>query len=769
MKFDSSSKVQEVVWRMRDSEQGRSSNRAIINRQFNGDPPFTDKEVEENQIHVNRNFLKGVQVLADARRQWNNAMLNQANYFTVRLEDGPTDKKTAWGQIITRAINKRMKKSRAMLEQVRATGGNTMLHGIGPVIWKDSKTPYPDAIPIDALLIPSETELDFENLSYFGVYREWTPAELAELTNGENVDPGWNMKLVKAMIKQKVQEVSKELSGYADMSEERIEELIKQDGGYYGSDAVPTIDVWDFYFREAEDGSGWYRRIILDWDSPAAGGGHSMPTRKNPLEDEFLYTSGKRKYAESLSQIIHCQFGDCSAVFPQKYHSVRSLGWMLWGVCDLMNRLDCRITEATFENLMWFFRTSSQNDLERVKKASFHNMGIIPSGIAFVTAQERFTPNPNLIEMTRSTMKSQIAETSTSYTADFQNSDASRELTATETMARVNSANAMISSMMVLAYLYEEFKYSEMARRFATSDHPDCVSFREECIKKGVPQEAMDYEGWTVKAAQAIGAGNKTVEYAAVNVLQGIRNNLPPASQRRIDNLTIAAATDQPELADSLAPLEDAQEPSRSVHDAELATERLLSSLPFSFRTEMIAEDYVKTWLRDLALKVQMAMQNQASVTMEDVGGMVNLGNHIGKALGMMATNPNQKQKVREYSDALGQVMNHIKGLAQRTSQRQGAAGSQVDPETVSKIHNDRIVAEAKAANLRESHAQKAGQRQVQFEREEARKDRQAMADIRRSSAVLASDLQNEAIQTVADAAAQQNNPNNEAQTEVPQ
>ena len=87
------------------------------------------------------------------------------------------------------------------------------------------------------------------------------------MTHGPKIDPGWNMKLVMNQLKYVAEQVRKEpnMAAYQYMPE-RIDELIKQDGGFWGSDAVPTIDVWDCYFREAEDGKGWYRRIFLDWD-----------------------------------------------------------------------------------------------------------------------------------------------------------------------------------------------------------------------------------------------------------------------------------------------------------------------------------------------------------------------------------------------------------------------------------------------------------------------------------------------------------------------
>jgi hypothetical protein len=308
---------------------------------------------------------------------------------------------------------------------------------------------------------------------------------LYDLTHGPKTDPGWNMPLVNDQIKFVAQQVMKAPNSVAyQYMPERIEELIKQDSGYWGSDAVPTVDAWDFYFRETEDGKGWYRRIFLDWgikDTALKAWGDSIPDSKNKVGDksEFLYSSGDRTFADSCSEIIHCQFGDCSAVAPFKYHSVRSLGWMLWGVCDLLNRMQCRFTESIFQQLMWFFRVAGQQDMLRLKKADFYHMGVIPQGVSFIPAQERFTPNANLLELGFSGLRQLISENAASFTQDFDKGSQGKELTATEVMARVNSVNAMVGGMMTLAYTYEEFKYREIARRF--------------CIKDSQETEAKDF------------------------------------------------------------------------------------------------------------------------------------------------------------------------------------------------------------------------------------------------------------------------------------
>src|SRR5574341_382611 len=266
MKWDNASLVEQVVWDMRLADLPRDENRAIINRLFNGDAPFSDQEAEENDIQVNRNDLTGPNALTQARRQWYQAMLNPGNNFSVTYDTGTPHKRREWGHTVTRSANRLQKRSRKKIEETRATGANTLLHGIGPCVWKDRRSPIAQPLDVGSVMIPSETLVDFENAEYLAFFQEWTPSQLYKLTHGPKVDPGWNMPLVNSQWQFVSEQFNKQPNATAfQYMPTRIEELVKQDMGFWGSDAVPTIDVWDFYFREKEDGDGWYRRIILDW------------------------------------------------------------------------------------------------------------------------------------------------------------------------------------------------------------------------------------------------------------------------------------------------------------------------------------------------------------------------------------------------------------------------------------------------------------------------------------------------------------------------
>jgi hypothetical protein len=271
---------------MRLADLPRGENRAIINRLFNGDPPFDENTAEENNIQVNRNDLEGVNAMAQARRQWTKAFIQPGNLFRVGYDSGPSYKRLEWGHTVSRNASRILKNSRKYVEGVRGSGGNTMLHGIGPSVWQNRRSPVAKLMPISSVMIPSETDIDFDNLSYIAFFQEWTPAQLWKMTHGPLTDPGWNMPLVKAQWKYVYEQYQKQPNATAfQYNPERIEELIKQDMGFWGSDAVPTVDVWDFYFREKDDGDGWYRRIFLDWGVAVQNSNQAMPDSRNKYTD----------------------------------------------------------------------------------------------------------------------------------------------------------------------------------------------------------------------------------------------------------------------------------------------------------------------------------------------------------------------------------------------------------------------------------------------------------------------------------------------------
>jgi hypothetical protein len=601
--------------------------------------------------------------------------------------------------------------------------------------------------------MPSETDIDFENLEYLAIFREASPSKLYEITHGPRIDPGWNMDLVKAQLDDVGNQTQKRINSTAfQYMPERVEEIYKQDMGFWGSDAVPTIDYWDFYFRQAEDGEGWYRRVILDWgtDYKPTSKTDPMPNSKNQVEGEshFLYTSGNRRYANSLSEILHCQLADCSAVAPFKMKSVRSLGWMLWGICDLQNRLHCKFTEAVFQSLLWYFRVASNEQLTRLRQAEFAQTGVIPNGIEFIKAQDRYTPPESLVAMAFARNRQLMAQNAAPFTQDFENGTGEKEMTATETMARINNVNSLVSGMLVLAYTYEEFCYAEICRRFCIKNNPnpDVRRFRLACLKADVPPEMLDAERWDITAERVLGGGNKTLEMAQVQFLQGLRKNLNPDAQRRVDHISIESATDDPALAEELASITSQKKVTSSIINAQYATERILKGLPFIPPSDAVFEDYIMVWMSDLGALIKQMQNPILPPTPEKLVGAYALSQAIEPMIKQLATDKEEKQKANQYAKALKLMVKSLKDMAQKLKQQMkqpgaGAGGNAAETmakvemekaKTATALQGKQLMAQVDAQNMQESHANRTAQKQISFELEQQRKDRAANADIRR-------------------------------------
>ena len=426
MKFDQAEQVEAVCYQMRLGDYPRGKNRALINNLFNGLPPYTDEEVEAGQVEVNVNFLESTRLGHEARTQFYQAFQKPGNYFTNTTDAGAPHKRSTYSHIVTQEMNKIMKRSIPYMECLRSKFALDVLHGIAPAGFRDSERWRPDAFGVEDVFIPASTLLTMSNLPFFAIKKTFTAPELIKLTRGACADPGWNLKLTEACIEWVDREsISLMGANWPEIwSPEKMQERIKGDGGFYVSDSVPTISVFDFYFWSDDgDKSGWRRRMILDsWSTPTGqGSAVEMSSKADDIfkdfKGQFLYNPEDRVFAEQLSQIINWQFADLSAVAPFRYHSVRSLGYLLYSVCHLQNRMRCKFSESVFEQMLVYFRVKSMEDAQRVLKVDLVNRGFIDDTVDFIKAADRYQVNAPLVEMGMRENANLIAANSSSYTS----------------------------------------------------------------------------------------------------------------------------------------------------------------------------------------------------------------------------------------------------------------------------------------------------------------------------------------------------------------
>jgi hypothetical protein len=752
MQFKTAASIEQIVWQMKLADYSRSLNRSRINSLYNGAPPYTDQEATENNIAINVNSLEPTKLAHDARSQFNNAFLKPGQYFTARTDMGPVHKRQKYGAIVSREVNRIMKRSPMYFETMRSKFAQLVLHGIAPTAWETRENWCPDAVGIEDVMIPSNTLITMKNLPFFAIFRSYTAEELYRLTHGPRVDKAWKMPVVEAALKWAGQEQSR-LSGTTwpqVWSPEKWEESIKENSGLFASDAVPTIDTWDFYFwNDSKKVSGWNRRIVLDaYGQPGVGG--VVPDKPNNKitggNGSFLYDPGDRKYGCKMSEIINFQFADLSAVAPFRYHSVRSLGFLLYAVGHLQNRLRCKFNEAVFESLMMYMRVKSMDDAERALKINLISRGIIDETVQFLPAAERWQVNAELAALGMNQNQQIINQNAGSYVQSQGKTNPDVEKTAFQVRAELNATTALISAALLQAYQYQTFEYHEIFRRFCVknSRDVDVRTFRLNCLKAGVPEKMLVSEAWELEPERVMGSGNKTMEMAIAQQLMEWRPLYDPQSQQEILRISTLATTDDPGLTKLLVP-DTKDKLTDSKQNAMMAMGTPMLGLPVKFGQSDNRIEVTEVLLAELAMIVGRIQKTTGMATAEQLVGFQTVVQTIEEQIQIISQDDTQAERARKYSEALSKLMNLIKAFAQRLQQQMKAAAANgangQDPEAAAKVQATMMQAKVKADNASTSHAQKTAQRQVQWEADEKRKQQQHDFDLAAQAKTVEADI----------------------------
>lgn len=752
MNFNSARLVEQLVWQLRLADYPRDLNRARINSLANGDPPYSLEEAEKNGIEVNVNDLAMTRLTHEARLQLMQGFNKPGNYFTARTDMGPVHLRNERGVFVTNRINRIMKRSDPYFECQRSKFALNILHGIGPSYRSDADHWCPEPIGVEDVMMPSNTLLSFRGLPFFAIWKSYTGKDLRRLSRDTKHNPGWNPGVIEKAIKW-IDNQTHQLYGGTTWAEywvpSKWQERWKQDSGIYASDLAPTVDVWDFYYWDDEGGEeGWRRRMIFDAEGGYSAfrgkngyGGGRRKLDKNFIEskDDFLYSSKNRVVASHMNEIVHFQFADLSAVGPFRYHSIRSLGFLLFSVCHLQNRLRCSFSEAVFENLLMYMRVNSLDDAERALKIELANRGIIDQSVHFLTPAERWIPNPQLAELGLNEYKQIIADNSSSYLQQQNFARDRTEKTKFQVMAEVQAMQTLVSASLQQAYRYETTDYRTILGRFMRKDSrdPDVREFRAACIKRGIPENMMTVDAWDIEPERVLGGGNRTLEMAIAQQLMEWRPAFAPEAQQVILRDAVLAITD--DSSKSLALVPHSPTISNARQTAMLAFGSLLAGTPvLDFTADQNRIEIAETLIGELGLALQKVAQTGNMATMQQVQGFQNVLGTISKVVAHIAKDRQQKERAKDLAQKSGKLANLVKALGQRLVQQMRAAqqrgGNGQMAETMEKVRSQRMLSQAKAENMRLSRAERAAERQAEFELRQKQDEQKHAQELRHNA-----------------------------------
>ena len=420
---------------------------------------------------------------------------------------------------------------------------------------------------------------------------------------------------------------------------------------------------------------------------------------------------------------------------------MRGLAYLLYPVVHLNDRLFCRAMDAFFEACNQLFRSNSEEDRERLQSVTLANMGVVPNGIAMVPAGERYTVNHNLLNAAFGMLRQYVSENSTSFTQDT-NDGTAKEMTATETLARVQQATAMMNSMLSMQYVYRAFQFREIARRFTIkpSKCKDVEDFQKAIAKEGLGPEHLDFETWTIVPEQIIGGGNKTLELAMTKELMAIRPAYPPQAQTEILRDFTLALTDDADKAVRWVPAQP-QPPSSSAIHANVVFGTLMDGGEVILPEGINLDEYSQVLMMMLTKQLEMIVQSGAVPSVDKVMGLQQTGRHVGEILGQLGQDPAKQDMIGEAVKMLQQMMVKVAELADAAlEQQQSSAGG--DQELQAKLYEKKALADAQSEVIKgkgelqrqqkeESFQQKQTQNLVKLQSEIEAKDYNTAQELR--------------------------------------
>lgn len=746
--FSTPQKVLQTIRAGDDVQWDRGENRRKIQDAANGVPPLTEDEAKQVGLKINVNWLELTQYLADARRQYMTAFTQTPQFFKVTLPLAPAEHQGEWGAFITQEINSALKKSRKYYELHRSRWTSVPPYGVGATWWQHPDRIVGEFVAMADLRIPTDTTLDFENLGWFGVRKYWTVFELVREVFGPN-PKYWNRKGVVPVLNHywKKDKVASILRNYKEInsvvasnnydwetSPEKLAELVKQNGGLYASDALPTIPIYHFYY---EDDGKWWAVYVPD-----------NSVVKGYSEDYFLLKADE-PVANSWEQLIHCQYGDLANDPPPKYHSIRSLGLLLMEPTFYTNLTRCRSLQHLMDNFNVWLRVNDPMDKARAQVQEFGNYGIVRQGVQIVPQGERHQIESGLLEFAMADLNQLMQKASSTYTQQID-TGSKKEQTAFEVSTRVQQVNAMLSGLLSMAFTYETFKYREECRRFCIkkSEDPMATKFQDRCKRAGIPSEWLDAERWEVEPVTPLGMGNPTMAQAMANELMQIRPALDPTAQNEVLHEVILAKTQDARKAARWVPLGKERGITDAQRDAQMIFGTLMQGVPVPPREGLPVIDQIEGMIPLFAGKIAIIEKRDNVGKPDEVMGLETVHNYLAgdnpklSLLPRLAQDPNQKDRVKKYANDIGQLWNQVKGLAQRgqeAMQKMAQAGNGQggpDPKALAQAQTMMMLAGVKAKATMQKAAVNERQNRERFVREQRREDAKALAEIERQGVV---------------------------------
>lgn len=541
---------------------------------YNGRETMTEDEAEAENVGSTVNHLFGYSALDRLRSQISSIVTANKEVFKVECTDPNLDvgQRDYVSAIITKELNKRIRKSRRFSPEWRATAGNLILHGRNVLSYRD-KT---DWCPVSSFLyVPQRTKPSRDDVSYAFSPEEISLGDLTTYEKAARKDGHWNHRAIKdALEALKPGDVTAPIID-RDLDDATVAENINQDTEFIDdaqTNTRVTLPVWYVYeVDHSKPERPVSLKIIARYQtlSSRSQSGYKM---KEHYTDADIVLYQRADYFKNNTQWIFPFFIDTEIGGRPTWHSVVGLGKLNYPRDTDTEEFFNTAMAGAKDRMRIKWKVGEAASRQKLQRFLAENSDILPEGIDPV--EMRGDPSyQHAFQIIGMLQQLSASDAGSPVMNQGQSSD-ELEIQAAE---RQSAAASVIANRMNDIYEGLDDLGAEIVRRFLAAPaspndkgYADIETFRMCLESQGFSREFMKNLASTehgclkyleVTTIRAIGDGSRMAEAQGIGQLMASLGVFGPKAQELIKRRYAQIVTRDPYWAAELVPIEDKPDP----------------------------------------------------------------------------------------------------------------------------------------------------------------------------------------------------------------
>ena len=234
---------------IKDSDQGSSKNRALVDAMFNGAPPFNAQDLIEmgQGERTNLDFGEAASLKEQALSGYYDLTSSVDVLARISIDYGSPEQRVEWERILAEEFHHTLKEWQEFEFNHQILADQFVSHGVGVCYFEDEVDWRWRVAGLSEFRIPRGTRASEWEIEVATVDREYQAHQLYKYIEDPDVakDLGWNVKMVKQALLRACRE-----STYQEAGEwEKLEVELKNNDLLYGNSRGKKVHVVHMWVR----------------------------------------------------------------------------------------------------------------------------------------------------------------------------------------------------------------------------------------------------------------------------------------------------------------------------------------------------------------------------------------------------------------------------------------------------------------------------------------------------------------------------------------